>query len=114
MEKATERLSKHPQALQRKEKQRGNMGLELPASFLIGKSQLSKLGASSRSQTVIHQQHPCQIAVNSKLGKDALDAENKTGLTKKCPKCWPELDVEYSKTGFQEQHWPHTTKTLPL
>lgn len=57
----------------------GNMGLEQPPSSLTGKNQVSKLGASSRSQTVIHQHHPCHIEINSKLGKDALDAENKTG-----------------------------------
>lgn len=38
------------------------------------------LRASSRSQTVIHQQHLCPTAVNSKLGKNALDAENKSGF----------------------------------
>lgn len=56
------------------------MGLELPASSLRGKTKHSKLRASPRSQTVIHQHRPCQIAVDSKLGKDALDAENKSGF----------------------------------
>lgn len=56
------------------------MGLELPASSLRDNTKHSKLRASSRSQTVIHQHHPCQVAVDSKLGKDALDAENITGF----------------------------------
>lgn len=79
MEKGIERLSKHPQALQMNNM--GTWGWSWQALFsLIGKSQLSKLEASSRSQTVIHQHHPCQIAVDSKLGEDALDAENKMGF----------------------------------
>lgn len=81
MEKATERKTLKLSSSTPNE-QYGNMGLELAA--LIGKSLLSELGASSRCQTqgpkVIHQNHPCQIAVNSKLGEDVLDDENKTSF----------------------------------
>lgn len=64
----------------RSEERGSNMELELPASSLRGKTKYSKLSVFSRSQTVIHQHHPCQIAVDSKLGKNTLDAENKSGF----------------------------------
>lgn len=72
MQKPTEGLSMHPGADQMNKVVKWGWSYQ-PAPW-------EPKPSTPRSQTVIHQHHPCQIAADSKLDKDALDAENKSGF----------------------------------
>lgn len=74
-----ETYQRTPKASWRRSEQGGMQGWDYQAGPKEVKPNATPR-ASSRSQTVIRQQHLSPITVNSKLGKNALDAENKSGF----------------------------------